>query len=109
MLCMKNLIFLIFFLIFCSYPVLGDDTAPNTSNWGVQPIPQNKLPIDKTFSPSENIWGNEQDDYIYNNYGSEESPAFLNRENINPNESDPISLNNSFISFLNTGRVMFFE
>ena len=38
-------------------------------------------------------WDSDETDYFYTDliepyYGSDQSPAFLNRENINPNESD---------------------
>jgi len=41
-----------------------------------------------TEENAQQIWDNTVNDYVIRNYGSTESPAFSNREDINPNESD---------------------
>ena len=85
-----RIIFLILFLFLSQSAgyVFADDTAVDNSNWGIQSHSQSESGYGKPGSQSEDAWDAQQDDTIYNNYGSEESPAFLNRENINPNESD---------------------
>jgi len=91
---MKRLFFIVCmfsFLSICS--VSADESALDTSNWGVQSRPQASCDYDEYYedgdtSPSEDTWNGEHDNKIYEKYGSEESPAFLNRENINPSESD---------------------
>lgn len=74
--------FLSTFLI--SLPVFADDSQTNSTNWGIQP----KQKTQPAGEPSEYVWDKEEEEYIYDNYGSEYSPAFLNRQNMNPNESD---------------------
>lgn len=69
------------------YPAFADEAAPDNSNWGIQPLTEDQQKT-KVISSEEKIWNKEQDKNIYENYGSEESPAFLNRENINPGEAD---------------------
>lgn len=87
---MKKMFFIVISLLLCSVfnGIFADEAAPDNSNWGVPPMSQNEQVIDENTTPSENTWNDEHDLKIYNNYGSEKSPAFLNRENINPNESD---------------------
>lgn len=69
-----------------SYPAFGDDAPADDSNWGVQPVPQPTQ--DTGGSAEQDAWKREHDEIIYQKYGSEDSPSFLNRENMNPNESD---------------------
>jgi len=77
-----NLIICLSLFLFTSC-AFGDDAPSDDSNWGVQPQKQSPK-----IAPSEKTWNEEQDETIYDNYGSEESPAYLNRENMNPNEAD---------------------
>jgi len=81
---MKKILLLIFCLYILPCYVYADDAPCDNSNWGVQAKPENKTNSDV----SEQVWDGEEENYIYDNYGSEESPAFLNREKMNPNESD---------------------
>ena len=83
---MKQLFFLVLCLfLFLSISLAFADDAPcDNSNWGIQPQKQSP----QKLSAAEKTWDEEEYEYIYENYGSQESPAFLNRENINPNEAD---------------------
>lgn len=67
--------------------VLASDSSVDDSNWGVYPQNRDEENAEETSS-AEDIWNYERSDLIYNNYGSDQSPAFSNRENINPNECD---------------------
>lgn len=86
---MKKIVLLIIclFLFYSQAPARADDDSFDDSNWGVQPINKNEHPTDKTPS-AEKVWNNLRDEKIYENYGSDKSPAFLNRENINPSDDD---------------------
>lgn len=66
-------------------PAVADDSPCNTTNWGIQTQPQKNI---KSGETSETTWNREQQDDIEENYGSIYSPAFLNRENINPDEAE---------------------
>lgn len=55
--------------------------ADEASNWGVQQPPAEKT---KPSETSEKVWEHEQSDKLYENYGSPDSPGFLNREGIDP-------------------------
>lgn len=57
----------------------------NDSNWGVQPLNKTQQ---NAGEASEKVWNRENNENIYENYGSEESPAFLNRENVDPATSN---------------------
>lgn len=81
---MNKVILLIMCFCLISYPVFADDAPADNSNWGVQPAYQDA----DDSSPSQDAWDRERDEIIDRKYGSEDSPAFLNRENINPNEAD---------------------
>lgn len=63
--------------------------AQNESNYIFSGKPQQQE-IDEQVEncDSEETWQELHDQLIYDNYGCEDSPAFLNRENINPHESD---------------------
>lgn len=79
---MKKIIFLVFFIFLFISPVIADN---NSSNWGVQPLnvnPQNGS------EASERVWNRENNENVYENYGSEESPAFLNRDDVDPATSE---------------------
>lgn len=84
---MKKFVLLFICLFSFSYPVFADEAAPDNSNWGIQPITADQQKAKET-SASEKTWNQEVNETIYDNYGSDESPAFLNRENIDPHESD---------------------
>lgn len=82
----KIILFFICLIVFSFfYPAFADETNFDNSNWGIQPVNQDEQQAKET-SPLEKIWNKEQDENIYDNYGSEESPAFLDRENIDPGE-----------------------
>lgn len=83
---MNKLLLLIICCCFLHCPAFADNTdAPSdNTNWGINPTPQNN----NNITPSEKAWDAEHDEIIDNRYGSVYSPAFLNRENINPNEAD---------------------
>ncbi len=74
---MKKICFLILCLYFIVYPASTQEITDATLQKSANPIVQEYL-------------SNTQDAYYNDNvteqYGCEQSPAFLNRENINPNE-----------------------
>lgn len=74
------LLFVFCMLHFAALPVLADD-----SNWGIQPSSQVKQPSSQA---AEKTWEKEQNEKLYENYGSQDSPAFLNRENVDPATSE---------------------
>ena len=67
--------------------MLAEDTTYADSNWGIQPASDNQQAKQDNNSDQQGA-----DDFyselIAPQYGSDQSPAFLHRENINPNESD---------------------
>lgn len=64
-------------------PVYADDSPASASNWGIQTNPNYTK-----ISPAQKVWDAQRDEIIDERYGSDESPAFLNRENIDPVDSD---------------------
>lgn len=74
----RILCFLVLFLL--SLPVFADES----SNWGVQPPPAT---VQNTKENSEKVWDREENQNIYENYGSGDSPEFLNRGGIDPRDS----------------------
>lgn len=84
---MKKIIFLVISLLLLYYPAFADDTFYHDSNWGIQPVTNNSQKTKQT-SQSEKVWNEEHDKTIDEDYGSEQSPAFLNTENINADEYD---------------------
>lgn len=81
---MKKVFLLSLFLFFNSCFVLADDTAVDNSNWGIQPQKQ----ISQKPSAAEKTWNEEEYHLIYDDYGSDKSIYFLNRENMSPTEND---------------------
>ena len=67
--------------------VSAQATNEEEGNWGVEPIIMNK-PNKNNTENSEKTWQGEHDEVIFDHYGSDQSPSFLNREDMNPNESD---------------------
>lgn len=57
----------------------------NSSNWGIQPLNKSQQ---NGSEAAEKVWNRENNETIDENYGSEESPAFLNREDVDPATSD---------------------
>lgn len=84
---MKKIASLFISTFFLLSPAYGDDTPLDDSNWGIQHRASNTSES-QNISPSEQAWNETIDTAIYDQYGSEYSPAFSNRENMNPNESD---------------------
>lgn len=87
---MKKFAFLIIFILAFSYMhhALADDVNPTSDpNWGVPSENENTHNDDYSKS-GEDEWDKIYDQTIYNKYGSDQSPAFLNRDNMNPGESD---------------------
>ena len=86
---MKKIIRRILLLFaFCYLPFLHFASlafADESSNWGIQQPQTEKA---KQSETSEKVWEHEQSDNIYENYGSEDSPGFLNREGVDPATSD---------------------
>jgi uncharacterized protein YxeA len=81
---MKKFLCCLVLILFIS-PALANDITTNDSNWGIQsPIEKQQ----KEAETSEKIWDKEQNQKLYENYGSQDSPAFLNRENIDPSNSE---------------------
>lgn len=86
---MKKIIrcFLLLFAM-CHLPFLHFASfafADESSNWGVK---QPSVEKTKPSETSEKIWDNEQAEKLYDDYGSPDSPGFLNREGIDPSTSD---------------------
>lgn len=54
-------------------------------NWGVQSPPSVKQGAEEA---SQKVWDREESEKIHEYYGSEESPGFLNREDIDPSTSE---------------------
>ncbi|MFA7659522.1 MAG: hypothetical protein WCY19_08825 [Candidatus Gastranaerophilaceae bacterium] len=76
------------FLFFLFHPAFADDDGTSSnSNWGIPPASKDEMSAQNSGS-AEEAWSEEYNQTIYERYGSDESPAFNNRENINPNESD---------------------
>lgn len=87
---MKKVSLLIIFLFIFSYMnhAFADDVNPTSDpNWGVKPKNENAAQADES-NQSEEEWNKIYDQMMYNKYGSDESPAFLNREKMNPSESE---------------------
>lgn len=66
---------------------MAEDNPYADKNWGVQPVSEDQqaqLDNDSNVQGSDDFYS----ELIAPEYGSDQSPAFLNRENINPNESD---------------------
>lgn len=80
---MDKLISLIVFIFFTPCFVFASDTAVDNSNWGIPLKSQNKKYLGEQ---EERNLDNEQNQSIYQNYGSVESPAFLN--SVNPPENE---------------------
>lgn len=87
---MKKIILLIICLSLISlfYPVFADDAPLDNSNWGVQPPPTRYDKGTNTAPTSEEVWDKQREQLIEGRYGSDESPSFLNRENMNPYDTD---------------------
>lgn len=81
---MKKIFLLTACLLFTSFQVFADCTTIDNPNWGIQPASKNF----QKQSPLQKALDEQRDQAIYENYGSEQSPAFLNRENIDPQDSD---------------------
>lgn len=75
------LLFALCTLHFAFVPVCADDEQ----NWGVQPPSASVLSLREN---SEKVWDREEDEFLYENYGSPDSPGFLNRENVDPATSE---------------------
>ena len=85
---MKKLFSLILFFVFCSIftsPVFADGSVYNGSNWGVPYYSQDD---EQSGEAEEQVWQDELDESNYENYGSDDSPAYLNRQNIDLYESN---------------------
>lgn len=78
--------FFVFLLAFSAF-AFADEAPVDDSNWGIQPEKAQGQYLNDVSTPEE-TWNDTHDTIIFDKYGSEDSPAFLNRENINPNESD---------------------
>jgi len=70
-----------------SYPAMAQDEPDNTPKENTN---QQKQNVEPPTNPkgSESDWDLMYDQTVFEKYGSTESPAFLNREKMNPNESD---------------------
>lgn len=68
---MKKFILILIFLLGFSC-AFADDKSMNNQNYAAQKINHKEA--------SEIIWDREMEQSLYENYGSEVSPAFLNRE-----------------------------
>lgn len=70
-----------------AYPAMAQD-EPYAGISGTVKEQNEDSQSDTDPQGSESDWDRMYDETVYERYGSTESPAFLNRENINPNESD---------------------
>ena len=84
----KNILVFIFVLLMsvCSSIMVKADNYRGNQNNCVQSVNKNWQNTDET-SPDESVWDKEREENIYDNYGSEQSPTFLNRENIETDEN----------------------
>lgn len=73
-------------LCFCPLLAFADSSSVDDTNWGVQPTLRPAQAI--TPEASEDVWNQQRNNIIDEKYGCDTSPGFLNRDNINPNESD---------------------
>lgn len=79
---MKRIVLLFSALFIFQFPALAQDAD---SNWGIQ---QQQNSSNQCNSIEEKVWQREYDRALYEEYGSDQSPAFLNRENIDSDETD---------------------
>lgn len=89
---MKKYLFLIFCLVVFSYPVLAQDQnsfANTTRNQAgnVLPNPVLQVQLSDSRNPAQKSI-DEDDQTLYEYYGSEQSPDYQNRMEDNPNESN---------------------
>lgn len=68
-------------------PAFAADANPYMPKYKTPKHNGGGIPTDNTDADSEDS-DDFYDEMIYEQYGSDQSPAFNNRENINPNESD---------------------
>lgn len=80
---MKKFLLLFLFLFLIS-PAFADDYQLNNNSVPNQQTTTNAQNNSK--EASEQVFDQTKDQLIYDYYGSVESPAFLNRENIDPQE-----------------------
>ena len=88
---MKKIILLFIYITLFSLlcPVFADDAPLDNSNWGVQPLPTRRYnPQTNDVPTSEEVWDRQRDQIIEGRYGSDDSPSFLNRSNMNSNDTD---------------------
>lgn len=69
------------FLILFICPIWADEAPLDDTNWGISPSEDYQ-----TVSASEDTWDNQRQNIIEEKYGSDQSPAFLNRARITPYE-----------------------
>jgi hypothetical protein len=74
------LLFTLYSLLFTSLAFAGD-----SSNWGVQ---QPSVTKPTPSEISEKVWDKENNEKVYEDYGSKDSPGFLNREDVDPATTD---------------------
>ena len=74
-------------LLFTLYSLLFTPLAfaDDSSNWGVGQ-PSVTKPI--SGETSEKVWDKENNEKVYEDYGSRDSPGFLNREDVDPATTD---------------------
>lgn len=82
-----NRIFRYIFLLFafCILPFATLPALADNSNWGVQSPSSVKHSSEEA---SQKVWEKEQNENLYENYGSQDSPSFLNREGVDPATSE---------------------
>lgn len=84
---MNKEVLLILCMCLLSYPAIAQDETYTDTNKNVQQQNTNNEPTTQPEG-SESDWNLLYDQLVNERYGSIESPAFLNRENMNPNESN---------------------
>jgi len=83
----KMFLLLICMFLFSPLGFAQEESPYPDANPNVKQTDEDGEPID-TSAPAERIWQGEQYQNIQDEYGSNQSPSFEGRENINPNESD---------------------
>lgn len=83
---MKKTILLVMCLFLFSYPAKAQDESNCNAPTGN--VTQSNDNVQVTESPAEKTWDREYNRALNEEYGSAESPAFLNRENIDSDDSD---------------------
>lgn len=83
---MKKFVLFLLLIMVSSVNAFADDSALDSTNWGISPHRQTNS--DQPGEAEEAVWEGERDEYIYNNYGEEDSSAYMNRSKVDAYESN---------------------